>query len=262
MPNGRPDSVRPTRRCLDDLGVALPSLGVRLSGLEHPLIRKAQRIPAEVQLGAAEPIKSLTDRRWYKVKTSIWRGAAGSVEGQIPDHISAPLRRFREWWWLVAAGARQEDSPQSDFYACLARETHAGGPNNCSTNHLLPGEWDVKRLIGEAGVAAQRALRETVQQAARESLRTSAVCEFMVGEADVRVRVRYQQDGQVYIAIGATAIIDPGFYALLFSSFPRVSKDDWLPEPGGALDIEPAPGEILWSALLTPEAQRLLMEDH
>lgn len=98
MPSERPDSVRPTRRCLDDLGVAVPNLGVVLNGLEHPLVRKAQRLPAEENAGRAETIKSLTDRRWYKVKVSSWRGAGGSLEGELPDATSFAR-------WLMASRA-------------------------------------------------------------------------------------------------------------------------------------------------------------
>jgi len=261
MPSERPENVRPTRRCLDDLGVAVPNLGVALSDLEHPLVRKAQRLPAEENAGRAETIKSLTDRRWYKVKVSSWRGAGGSLGGELPDVTAGPLAQFHQWWWLVAAGERQDDSPQNDFYAGLAREAHAGGPHTCSTDHLLPTVWDLNRLVAEAGVFAQRALRATIRRAARESLRTSTAYGFSVGDAQVRLRIRMHHDGQVYLAVGATAIIDPGFFAAVFSSLPGVTKEDWIPEPGGALDIEPAPGEVLWSALLSPEAQRLLMED-
>jgi hypothetical protein len=211
--------------------------------------------------GRAETIKTLTDRRWYKVKMSSWRGAAGSLEGELREATTGPLAQFRQWWWLVAAGERQDDSPQHDFYAGLAREAHAGGPHTCSTDHLLPTAWDIGRLVAEAGVLAQRALQGTIRRAALESLRTSSAVGFSVGDAQVRLHIRMHDDGQVYLAVGATAIIDPGFFAAIFSSLPGVTKDDWMPEPGSALDIEPAPGEILWSALLTPEAQRLLMAD-
>lgn len=108
---------------------------------------------------------------------------------------------------------------------------------------------------------AQQALRATIRRAALESLRTSTAFGFSVGDAQVRLHIRMHADGRVYLAVGASAIIDPGFFAAIFSSLPGVTKDDWMPEPGGAIDIEPAPGEILWSALLTPESQRLLMED-
>lgn len=259
MPNESAAAVRPTRRCLSDHGLPIPDLGVVLSRLEHPLITKAQRVPDEARLGSAEVIKSLTDRQWYKVKVGAHRGAAGAVEGELAGEQGAVMAQLDAWWWLVAAGERKDDSPQDDFYARLERECHAAGPHSCSTDHLLPTAWDLNRLLGEAGVLAQRVVQEAVREAARQSLRTSAICGFTVGEADVRVRIRLEEEGEVYIAIGATAIVDPGFFTLLFSSLPSVAPGDWLPEPGGALGIEPAQGEILWSALLTTEAQHMLM---
>ena len=69
------DPVRPTRRCLDDLGLEFPPLSQPLPGLGHPLVNRAQRIPAEVSAGGAERIRALSDRVWFKCKTSVYRGA-------------------------------------------------------------------------------------------------------------------------------------------------------------------------------------------
>lgn len=247
--------VRPTQRCLTDIGVAVPDLGYRLSQLDHPVVRKAQTLPIEDAAGRAERIRSLTDRRWLKVKTSDLRAAAGDLAHELPEDVL----QFGERWWLVAAGHRQQDSAQRDFYAQIERQAHAGGRNTCSTDFLLPTSWDVDRLTAEAGVFATKVIQAHVRHAARESLLNSDTRAFRIGDADVRVRIRMQSDGIVYLAIGTTGMLDIAFFAVLLTALPGLASEEWAPEPGGALGIEPAGGEILWSTILTPELQTRLM---
>jgi len=45
---------------------------------DHPLVRKAQDLPDEVQASGAERIVSIDDRVWFKVKTRDHRGAGGT----------------------------------------------------------------------------------------------------------------------------------------------------------------------------------------
>lgn len=251
--------VRPTRSALVELEIELPDLGLRLSDIEHPLVLKAQGVPAQVEVRAANRIQSLTDRAWYKVKTQEWRGAAGSVAGHVSESVTRLLTDLDQWWWLVAAGKRQSDSPQHDFYPLLAAKAYAKGKKTCRTDFMLPGQWDVDRLEAESATVARLVVQSMVRQAAAESLKSSVILGFDIGEANVRVRVSMLGDGQVYLAVGATGIADASFFSLLFSSFPGVATGDWLPEPEGNLNIPPASGEILWSTLMTPEAQTLLL---
>lgn len=243
--------VRPTRRCLNDLGIGVPDLGVLLHELEHPLIMRAQQLPERVNASSAERIRSLTDRVWLKVKTSTWRGAVGELDPVVP-HIP-------QKWWLTAAGPRTEDSDQHDFYARIDAEAHSGGPNSCSTDFLLPTEWDKQRLIAEAAVKAERIISAQVRLAAGESLLNADIRGFDVGDRNVRVRVQMLEDGQVYIAIGATGSIDVSFMTTLFASIPGLGADDWMPEPSDSLGFTPAAGEILWSAMITPDTQQRLL---
>ncbi|CAN5326699.1 hypothetical protein BH11ACT5_BH11ACT5_11750 [soil metagenome] len=67
-------------------------------------------------------------------------------------------------------------------------------------------------------------------------------------------------DGEVYLAIGATGSIDVTFMTTLFASIPGLATADWMPEPSAVLGFEPAPGEILWSAMIAPEVQQQLLE--
>jgi hypothetical protein len=250
------DAVRPTQACLDALGIPLPDLGTRLSDSDHLLVRKAQAIPAAIATREAERIVALTDRVWLKVKASRWRGAVGDVSAELP----ASVWQFHQSWWLCAAGIRRGDSGD-DFYASLAKSAHAGGPHSCETGFLLPREWDTKRLMAEAGVNAERTIRGLVVQAARESLLNSDMRVLVVGDRDVRVRVAIHEDGEAYVAVGATGTLDHTFMVTLLSAIPGLLADDWLPEPDGNLQIEVAPGEVVWSALLPAETQQQLMGD-
>ncbi|QIZ99880.1 hypothetical protein [Leifsonia sp. PS1209] len=251
--------VRPTRRALSDLRIDVPKLDVPLSELEHPLIVRAQAVPHMVAANSAERILSLTDRVWLKVKTGAWRGAAGNVRGAVDDSPRAALETGEAWWWLTAGGARQNDSPQHDFYSRLDSEAHAAGPNSCSTDFLLPQAWDVKRLEAELALALVEAVPPLVRRAASLSMQEGDIRGFTYGPTDVRVRIRMLNDGQVYLAISSVGATDPDFFALLLSAFDGLTVDDWLPEPGPHLKIQPEPGGILWSTILTPEAQQSLL---
>lgn len=243
--------VRPTQRCLSDLGLSTPDLGTLLHELEHPLVMRAQQVPERARAGGAERIRSLTDRIWFKVKTSSWRGATGEL-----DHVAEGISQT---WWIAAAGERQDDSAQHDFYARISAAAHLNGPKSCSTDFLLPNDWDRRRLIAEAAVLAERVLRMHVQIAAGESLLNGDIRGFDVGDRNVRIRVQMLDDGEVYLAVGATGSIDASFMTTLFSAIPGLTGGDWIPEPSDALSFESAPGEILWSALIGAETQQALL---
>lgn len=245
------DGVRPTRRCLADLEIAVPDLGTLLSALPHPLIERAQAVPKLVAAGGAERVVALTDRVWFKAKTQRWRGVVSEVD---PSTLSNDIHNR---WWIGAAGLRREDSPQDDFYARLQAECAKG------SDGLLPTAWDIKRLIAEMAQFATRIMRHTTRLAAAQSLLDGDAVGFVVGDRDVRVRIRVMSDGQAYLAIGATGSVDAKFFVTLISSFPEVPHEHWLPEPHDAsgLEIALAPGEVLWSAMLPPDAQRALIAE-
>ena len=93
--------VRPTKRCLDDLGLSFPTLDESLSELEHPLVKRAQLVPEEAEAGGVERLRALTDRIWFKCKTTVYRGAvtrltsSESRDRGLPDEAA---------WWIGAAG--------------------------------------------------------------------------------------------------------------------------------------------------------------
>ena len=80
----------------------------------HPLLAKASERFADDGT-PRERIASVDDQILFKVKVQRWRGAAWMADDGIP--------------WLVAAGQREEGSPD-DFYASL---TAAARPPAAST---------------------------------------------------------------------------------------------------------------------------------
>lgn len=202
-----------------------------------------------------ERIRSLTDRTWYKVKIAQWRGATADLRKDLPPEAL----QLDQCWWLGAGGTRQADSAQRDFYAQLTDAAHRSGAHSCSTDYLIPTKWDINRPVAEATVNAQSIIEGLVRTAAAESLLNSDIRCFVFGDRDVRVRIKVHADGRAYVAIGATGSLDPTFFVALLSAIPGVPLDDWLPEPDGGLGIEPAPGEVIWSAMFSADAQAALL---
>ncbi len=125
--------TRPTLRCLrDDLHVPLPPVSQPLDEIDHPLLRKAAEQFTDPDI-PHERVAALDDQVLFKVKIRRWRGAVW-VEPDQP--------------WLVAAGRREDGSPD-DFYAALAADARAARTRynaahpaplttRTHTAHLLP----------------------------------------------------------------------------------------------------------------------------
>jgi hypothetical protein len=263
--------VRPTKRALEDLGLPLPDLGQILESLTHELLVKAQRIPDELAAGGAHRITSLDDRVWFKAKTEDWRGVATDHGIYLADVPAEPDEHFGRWW-LGAAGHRNGDSPQRDFYerltaSCKQARADYNTANNpalktdVSTAHLLPVQWDSDRLDAELAVQARVALQRVICEMAAQSLRTGHTMTFELNGWCIHVLIR-ADDGEAYIVIGAEGQPNATAYALLLSSIPGIDKDDWQPEPGGVAGLTPASGEIIWSAIIPTEASALLLDTY
>lgn len=101
--------ARPTLRCLrEDLALAVPRADTPLEDIGHPLLGKVGDRFADDDT-SQERIAAIDDQVLFKVKIQRWRGAVW-VDAGIP--------------WLVAAGQREEGSPD-DFYAALAARATA-----------------------------------------------------------------------------------------------------------------------------------------
>ncbi len=225
-----PIGVRPTKRCIADLGASLPDLGIPVEEIDHPIVVNAQSVPEQRDAGGAERVVALADRVWFKVKTSDHRAAVTELRGEeVPDRV----RPSRGAWWIGAAGRRQADSPQRDFYAALQRECTTG--RTVSSDHLMPADWDWKRLAAEQAVAEFR-------------------------EHRIKAPVRAEDGNEAYLAIFAEGVPDPQMFALLLDCVPGVRPEDWQAEPSPLAEMEPGSGEIIWSTLFPSEVATAVLE--
>lgn len=250
-----PVGVRPTRRCLGDLGVDLPDLGIRLEEIGQSVIVSAQAVPEQRDASGAERVVSLTDRVWFKVKTSDHRAAVTELRGtDLPEWV-CPNRGA---WWIGAAGRRQADSAQRDFYATLQRECTTG--RTVSSDHLLPAEWDWKRLAAEQAVAWRREMKSMVIRLVTMSLKSGHLAVAEYRNHRIKALVRSENGDEAYLAIIADGVPDPQMFALLLDCVPGVAPDDWQPEPSPLAEMRPRSGEIIWSTLFPPETANEILD--
>ncbi|WP_033340133.1 hypothetical protein [Catenuloplanes japonicus] len=253
--------VRPTKRALDDLGLAFPVLEQRLHRLAHPVVAHAQRIPAQVAAGGAERVASLGDRVWFKVKTGRHRAAVHRLD---PAYEHQPeIVTEGAWWWLGAAGTRKGDSDADDFYTRLAAECgRAGrGTGRSSSAHLLPRSVDVRRLRAELAVQVVARVRDLVCDLIARSLCDGKVWSAQMEKYEISALVRAQA-GDAYLAIVAEGFIDDRILAVILDAVPGVDPDDWQTEPDGALGIQPGFGQIIRSAIIPPEYQAKIVDQY
>lgn len=250
-----PVAVRPTRRCLGDRGVELPDLGVRLEEIDDPIIASAQTVPEQRDAGGAERIVAITDRVWFKVKTSDHRAAVTELRRtDLPDWVN----ESRGAWWIGAAGRRQTDSPQRDFYATLQRECKTG--TTVSSDHLLPVDWDWKRFAAEQAVAWRRDMKRIVIHLIAMSLKSSHLTVAEFRNHRIKALVRAANEHEAYLAIIAEGVPDPQMFVLLLDCVPGVAPEDWQPEPSPVAEIKSGSGEIVWSTLFPPEVANAILE--
>lgn len=248
-------SVRPTKRCLDNLELSFPPLDVPLHDTEHDLIAKAQRLPDEFASGGAERVLAIDDRVWFKVKVGEYRGAGGHVV-DVRDDIP-PL------WWLVAGGLRRADSKNQDFYGALdaeCRRAAKGTSATVSSDHLLPQDIDLRRWRAEQAalgvVALQRVVRELICRSAHSGGPVEATAQGQGLIAWVK-----SHDGETYLAIATEGFLDPREIAVVLSAVPGMAADDWQIEPGEVLGITPGVGQLVYSAMLPPESLAAMLDD-
>lgn len=250
-----PISVRPTKRCIGDLGVALPDLGQPLDEIKDPVVAYAQVVPEQRDAGGVERVVSLTDRVWFKAKTADRRAVVTELRSaELPDWTPAS----KGAWWIGAAGHRQNDSPQRDFYAVLQRECTTG--KTVSSEHLLPNEWDWKRLSAEQAVAWRREMKRMVIRLISMCLKNGHVAVAEFRKHRIKALVRAANGHEAYLSIIAEGVPDPEVFALLLDCVPGVAPDDWQPEPSPVADMNPASGEIIWSTLFPSEVASAVLD--
>jgi hypothetical protein len=226
----------------------VPRLSDPLHDIDHPLIRKAQALPGEVNSGGAERILALSDRIWYKVKVNRYRGAAIFLE------IAAVPETASEWrWWLCAAGIR-EDGARTDFYAAIEDEARRQGSRRSpSSSHLLPAAWDWERLSVELVVRWQSELKRIVVNAIAASIEDGLAHTEEFDHYRLSALV-HAEEGEAYLSLSAQGFADPKIIAIILSSVPGVPRDFWQDEPNDADGVPRKYGELMWSTLLPSSA--------
>lgn len=257
--------MRPTKRVLDDLGLAFPTIDADLSEIDHPVVVKSQIVPREVAAGGGERVLSASDRIWFKVKVNDLR----AVTTRLPDEdLDEVLSDADARWWIGAAGHRR-DGDRGDFYQRLAAElarSARGSSTSSSSVHLLPQDVDRRRLQAEIAYRINDLFRALVVSAIARSVLGGDVCGVMlesdgVVKHDLAAKV-HARDGESYLAISAEGFADPRMIALVLNAVPGIDRDDWVPEPSGADGIEPRPGQIIYSTIIEAEALSHIINLH
>lgn len=165
-------------------------------------------------------------------------------------------------WWLVAAGPRQNDSPQHDFYATLVRSCRLAGKGTGSptTAHLLPVDVDYRRWIAERATAWRAAVQRTVRGAIARSAQRGGLNIATTQGYDIGALVR-SKDGDTYLTITTEGFIEPRMLAIILEAVPDVSREDWLPEAGPIGGLKSRLGRLLFSTMIPAEALSHVLEE-
>lgn len=237
------------------MNLSAPDIGQPLEELGDPIIVSAQSVPAQREVGGVQRVLSLDDRVWLKVKTGSRRAIVTQLRGA---DLSEDLSHGVNTWWIGAAGRRQDDSPQHDFYASIERECTTG--KTVSTGRLLPGEWDWDRLTAERVLAWRREMKQLVIRMIIESLKTGKVAMIEFRDHRIMALVRADDGHEAYLAIIADGIPDQRVFALLLDCVPGIAPGDWQPEPSPLAEMEPLPGQIIWSTIFPSQVASALLD--
>jgi hypothetical protein len=237
------------------LGLDLPPVDDPLDEVDHPLVRKAAGRFDRAE-GPRERIRAVDDQVLYKVKSGRWRGAVWVDPDRQP--------------WLVAAGWREEGSPE-DFYEALAASARAArGRYNAShrpplatdthVGRLLPTRDDRDRHAAEGDARLLGRIETTVRRLTRQSLLTGREHRAEIAAAAVGVLVRAGGDNETYVALRIIGSVPDNLLLVVLDVVPGCSRDGWYPEQ--EMPTRPlAPNEQVWSNLMDPAAAAKLLAD-
>lgn len=252
--SGEARPVRPTRASLNDLDLTVPPFDRPLHGVDHPLVKEAQRLPETHAAAGAKRITSITDRIWFKVKTSRWRGAATRLPEA--DRADATPEVRQAPWWLGAAGYRRDGDPD-DFYSALTASWKRAGEDS---DQWMPTDWDWKRLQIELVYEWEASIRRIVCGLIARSLKDGY--RYQAEFEHYRVTALARAHGEeTYLIVGAENIAHPKILGVILNAVPGIDPGSWMPEPDGVAGIEPEPGEVVWSTIMPPPVAAQLLDD-
>ncbi len=121
---------------------------------------------------------------------------------------------------------------------------------------MLPQAIDIQRLEAERAALVVKALRNLVLHIIARSLRDGkAYAVELRGHSVIAAVVRAPDGSPAYLAVSAEGYVRSDVLAIILTAVPGVDASDWQPEPGGAVGINPRPGQIIWSAIIPPDSQ-------
>jgi hypothetical protein len=123
----------------------------------------------------------------------------------------------------------------------------------------LPQEIDFKRLDAEVALQASFAIRDLTRRLIYDSLTSGKVVSAEFSNYVLKACVR-ARDEEAYLAIAAEGFINPAILAIVLDAVPDIPHEDWQIEPGGAMGVEVAYGQIVFSTVIPPAAQALIIE--
>jgi hypothetical protein len=243
------------RTLTDDLRLPLPPIDELLEEIDHPLLVKA-RAQFTVPDMAHERIRAIHDEAVWKVKVQRWRGAVWTQ-----DEIA----------WLIAAGKREEGSPD-DFYEALAGQARAAraqynashpAPARTKTliGPLLPGADDFKRHLLENATRQVRQLAAVVRSLTARSLSDGHEHAADFPAFRVGIVVRADEGHETYIAVRVTGSIPDSLVSIILRNVPGCDPEFWdlVPRLPERRLLGP---EQAWYNLMNPaEAAKLLNEE-
>lgn len=246
---------RPTLRALrEDLKLPLPSARKPLDELDHPLLTKAREHFGDDETGH-ERIRAIDDEILFKVKVQRWRGAVWTDKDQP---------------WLIAAGQREDGSPD-DFYSALESNAKAARARynaehrqslagKTYVGHLLPGQDDRDRYQLEAGTRLVRRLASAITELTRGSLHDGHEHAADFATFRLGILVRADDGHETYVAVRITGSVPDDLTAVILCHVPGCEPADWYPEyalPSRSL----LPAEQAWSTLMDPKAAAELLNE-
>jgi hypothetical protein len=164
----------------------------------------------------------------------------------------------------VVAGSRgtSQQGSERDFYASLQAEAIRRGKGKGAPNtaHLLPQQVDRERLEAELAVRAVQAIREFVLKLVVASLHDGQRHSLELQGHRITALVYASNATEAYLAISAEGFVRPEMIAIMLDAVPGIDRDDWQIEPDGVAGILPASGQLIWSAIIPPEAQADILQ--
>ncbi|MGQ4330784.1 hypothetical protein [Streptomyces hayashii] len=200
-----------------------------------------------------ERIRSIDDEVLFKVKIQRWRGAVWTDE-DLP--------------WLIAAGQREDGSPD-DFYSALETTARAARAHHNANNrqalstktyvgHLLPDQSDRDRHQLETGARLVRDLAAAVRELTRGSLHDGHEHAADFPAFRLGIVVRADDGHETYAAVHITGSVPDDLIAVILRHLPGCDPLAWYPEH--ALPSRPLlPAEQAWSTLMDPKAAAELL---